>query len=100
MAKSLVKIGRGEGSRIVRYLKETRAEVGRVTWPTRQQAIRLTLIVLAVTTALAIVLALVDYVFGWVLSRILAFDAIATSVVLLLLVGGGVWWAVAGRRRA
>jgi preprotein translocase subunit SecE len=100
MAKTLAKIGKGEGSRIVRYFKETRAEIGRVTWPTREQGIRLTLIVLAVTTALAAVLALVDYLFAWVMSRVLAYDVIVIAVVLLILVGGGAWWAVVGRRRA
>ena len=100
MAKSLVKIGKGEGSRIVRYFREMRAEIGRVTWPTRAQATRLTLIVLAVTTALAVILALVDYVFGWLMSRILAFDVIVISIALVLLVGGGAWWAIVGRRRA
>ena len=100
MAKTLLKLGKGEGSRIVRYFKETRAEVGRVTWPTRAQATRLTLIVLAVTTGLAIALALVDYIFGWSMSRILAFDAIVISIALVLLVGGGAWWAIVGRRRA
>ncbi|MHB0876607.1 MAG: preprotein translocase subunit SecE [Anaerolineae bacterium] len=100
MAKTLAKLGKGEGSRIIRYFKETRAEIGRVTWPTREQATRLTLIVLAVTAALAAVLALIDYVFAWMMSRVLAFDVIVISVLLVLLVGGGAWWAVVGRRRA
>jgi preprotein translocase subunit SecE len=49
---------------IVRYFKETRAEIRKVTWPTRQEATNLTLIVLAVTVAMAIFLGAVDYVFA------------------------------------
>jgi preprotein translocase subunit SecE len=53
----------GANSRIVRYLKETRAELRKVTWPTRQEATNLTLIVLAVTFAMAVILGAVDFVF-------------------------------------
>jgi preprotein translocase subunit SecE len=48
---------------LVRYLKETRAEVRKVSWPTREEATNLTLIVLAVTIAMAIFLGLVDFIF-------------------------------------
>ncbi len=48
---------------LVRYLKETRAEIRKVSWPTREQAINLTLIVLAVTIAMAIFLGAVDLIF-------------------------------------
>ncbi len=48
---------------LVRYLKETRAEVRKVSWPTREEAINLTLIVLAVTIAMAIFLGAVDFIF-------------------------------------
>lgn len=85
--------------RIVRYFKETRAEVGRVSWPTRSQALRLTGIVLAVTTALAVALALVDYLFAWFISRLLAFDVIVMGVTLVILLGGGIYWGLVGRRR-
>lgn len=50
-------------NRIVRYFKETRAELRKVTWPSRQETIRLTAIVLAVTIAMAVFLGLVDYAF-------------------------------------
>lgn len=49
---------------LIRYFRETRAELRKVTWPTREQAIRLTLIVLAVTTFMAILLGAIDYVFA------------------------------------
>jgi preprotein translocase subunit SecE len=51
-------------NRLVRYFKETRAELRKVSWPTRQQATNLTLIVLAVTIVMAIFLGVVDFVFA------------------------------------
>jgi preprotein translocase subunit SecE len=44
-------------------LKETRAELKKVNWPSRQEATNLTLIVLAVTTFMALLLGLIDYIF-------------------------------------
>ncbi len=49
---------------LVRYFKETRAELRKVTWPTREEATNLTLIVLGVTVAMAAFLGLVDYIFA------------------------------------
>ena len=93
---------RGEGlvTRVKAYVKETRAEIGRVTWPTREQALRLTGIVLAVTAALAAFLALVDYLFAWFISRILAFDMIAIAVAAVLAVAAVVWWFMGRRSRS
>ena len=66
MAKTKGKAAKREGliDRIVRYLKETRAEIKKVTWPTRQEAINLTGIVLAVTIFMATLLALLDFLFS------------------------------------
>ena len=50
-------------NRFIRYLKETRAELRKVTWPTRQEATNLTLIVLGVSFAMALMLGAVDFVF-------------------------------------
>ena len=45
---------------VVRYLRETVAELKRVSWPTRQEATKLTLIVLATTAAMSAFLGIVD----------------------------------------
>lgn len=50
-------------SGIVRYLKEVRAEVRKIVWPSQRTAINLTLIVLAVTVFMSILLGVVDWVF-------------------------------------
>jgi preprotein translocase subunit SecE len=49
--------------RIKNYYQDTRAELKRVVWPTRQEALRLTLLVVAVTVALGVALGIVDFMF-------------------------------------
>jgi len=48
-------------NRIVRYFRETRAELRKVTWPSREEALRLTGIVLATTVGFSLFLGIVDY---------------------------------------
>ncbi|MBN2387630.1 MAG: preprotein translocase subunit SecE [Anaerolineales bacterium] len=45
---------------LARWWRETIGELRKVTWPTRQEALRLTAIVLVVMTGMAIFLFLVD----------------------------------------
>lgn len=49
---------------LTRYIRETRAELRKVVWPTRDEAWRLTAIVLGVTAAFAFFLWAVDSVFS------------------------------------
>lgn len=49
---------------ITRFLRETRSELRKVTWPSRQEATNLTVIVLAVTVTMAASLGLIDYLFS------------------------------------
>ncbi|MBI2624219.1 preprotein translocase subunit SecE [Candidatus Parcubacteria bacterium] len=57
--------------RIVTYLKESRAEFARVNWPTRQQTIRYTLIVVGFSLAMAAFLGGVDALFAVVVKEVL-----------------------------
>ena len=57
--------------RIVRYLKEVRAEVRKIIWPSRRSTANLTGIVLAVTVSMSIALGLVDWVFTQVFGLII-----------------------------
>ena len=56
---------------IVRYFKETRAEIGKVIWPTREEGTRLTVVVLIVTTIAALVLFAVDSFFSYLVTLFL-----------------------------
>lgn len=60
MTKAVVK----KDNVIIRYLKETRAELRKVHWPTRKEAINLSLIVLGVTLFMAALLGAIDYLFA------------------------------------
>lgn len=64
---------KSEGNAIARYVRETRGEMRKVTWPTRDEATRLTLIVLAVTAAFAVFLGLVDLAWSTVLEQLVRF---------------------------
>ena len=57
---------------IQRFLRETIGELRKVTWPTPQEAWSLTKIVLVVLAAMSIVLGLLDYVFSWLVTRLVA----------------------------
>jgi preprotein translocase subunit SecE len=72
VSKVTVQVGPKPENRIARYLKETRAELRKVSWPTRQQATNLTLIVLAVTVAMAAFLGAVDWLFANVIRLIVS----------------------------
>jgi preprotein translocase subunit SecE len=52
------------GNRLFRYFRETYYELRRVSWPSRSEAINLTIIVVVVTMALSIILGLVDWAFS------------------------------------
>lgn len=52
---------------IVSFLQESWSELGKVVWPTRKQAVRLTAVVLAVTLGVAAFTAALDYLFTQVL---------------------------------
>lgn len=54
----------GQPNAVTRYIRETRGEIRKVTWPTRQESWRLTAIVLGVTVATAIFLWFFDTIFS------------------------------------
>ena len=72
MAKTAVVEKKREPNAVVRYFRDTSAELRKVTWPTRQEARHLTTVVVIVVVVMAIALGLVDYGFsrliGWLVS--------------------------------
>lgn len=57
---------------IVRYLRETVAELRKVNWPTRQEATRLTFIVLVVVGVMSAYLGLADALFTRLIGLIIS----------------------------
>ncbi|HRF49587.1 MAG TPA: preprotein translocase subunit SecE [Anaerolineales bacterium] len=53
-----------EPNALVRYYRETRGELNKVVWPTRQEAMNLTAIVLGVIVVGSLFLGAFDYIFG------------------------------------
>lgn len=56
----------------IQFLKEVRAELNKVVWPTRQQTIRYTVIVVAVSLTIGLYLSILDQLFGNVITKIIA----------------------------
>lgn len=73
---------------IVRYVNDTRAELGRVTWPTWEETKNLTLVIVTVTLAMAIFLGTLDYLFQLVVAGIIVSDLIWTGLAVILFLAG------------
>lgn len=66
--KSGVSAGKvGLLARVRRFISETVAELGRCTWPTRPQLIESTILVVIAVVVLAVFVAGVDFVAGWLI---------------------------------
>lgn len=53
------------------FLKEVRTEMEKVSWPNRQQAIRLTLIVIAISIVVAIFIGGLDFIFAKIMELLI-----------------------------
>jgi preprotein translocase subunit SecE len=58
------KKGASSTNSVTRYLRETRGELRKVTWPTREESWRLTAIVIGVSAAMALFLWFWDFIFS------------------------------------
>lgn len=77
---------------LVRYFQETRVELKRVRWPTREEAWRLTRIVIIVTVSMTLFLWVMDVLFSWWLAKILEGNPWLIGLAFLILalaVGAG-----------
>ena len=101
-AKKKVKSGKKpkKENAIVRYLRETRAELRKVHWPTRQEAWNLTKVVLGVTVSMSLLLGLLDYIFALALQGIIGGSAITIGIVGVVAVASVVAVVILNRRTA
>ncbi len=67
MSKSLA-VKRRSGPRVFKFFKDVQTELSRVTFPTREEGIRLTSVVLVVTLAAAVSLYVLDLFFSYVIT--------------------------------
>jgi len=57
-------------NKLITFLKEVKLELKKVNWPTRQETIRYTLIVIGVSTGVAIFLGGLDFLFTIILDKL------------------------------
>ncbi|HMO56932.1 MAG TPA: preprotein translocase subunit SecE [Roseiflexaceae bacterium] len=55
---------------IVNPLRESRGEMRKVVWPTREEVIRLTIVVLVLSSAISVVLFSADSIYTWLLLQL------------------------------
>ena len=60
----------GDMEKVLDYIRESRAELKKVTWPTKQQMWYSTLVVIVVTFMVSVYLGLVDLLLTGVFSKI------------------------------
>lgn len=51
-------------SKLTAYIKESAAELKKVTWPTKKETYNYTLLVIGISLAVALFLGLLDYIFA------------------------------------
>jgi len=59
---------------ITRYVKDSFQELEKVTWPTKNQAVKLTAIVFVFVLITAVFLAFADFAFNWIYTYILTLN--------------------------
>ena len=55
--------------KITTFLKEVKVELKKVNWPTKQETIKYTLIVIGVSLTVSIFLGGLDFIFTWLLNK-------------------------------
>ena len=59
------------GAKTITFLKEARIELKKVVWPSRKEATKLTVIVIAVSIVTAVFFGMLDLFFSWGLEKII-----------------------------
>jgi len=69
---------------VLRYFRDTRAELRKVTWPTREEAWKLTLIVLGTVLVMSIILGAADFIFGKIMQGIIVGNLVWVAVGVII----------------
>ena len=62
----LVFMATAKGREVREFLYEVRFELRKVVWPTRDETVRTTLVIIAITIVLSLLLGLIDLILKWV----------------------------------
>jgi|SRR5690554_3960757 len=60
-----------KGAEFFSFLREADVERRKVVWPTRNETLQTTLVVIVITIIVAILLFLMDSLFGWIVRRLI-----------------------------
>ena len=75
MRRSATGIGKGMSDRLpsprLQSIRETISELQKVVWPSREEAVRLSVMVILVSIAIGFLLGLIDAAFGFVIDGLL-----------------------------
>ena len=63
---------RGVPARFVAFLRDVRAEIGKVTWPTRDEIRKATIVIVLFVTTLGLAIGMMDTILQLVLVRMVA----------------------------
>lgn len=55
--------------KFIQYLKDSRIELKKVVWPTKNETINLTLLVILISLGVAFFLGLIDWILNFILGR-------------------------------
>ena len=61
-----------QGVRARHFLQSVRVELRKVVWPTRQEAVRMTMIIIAIVIAISIAIWGVDTLFLWLIGKVVS----------------------------
>lgn len=68
MSRAPGRLAERSGGRFLKFFKDMKAELAKVTFPTREEGTRLTTVVMIVTLAAAAVLYVLDLVFSYAIT--------------------------------
>jgi preprotein translocase subunit SecE len=71
VAKANKKVARKQENAVQRFIRETMGELRKVSWPSRQEATNLTIVVLIVIVAMSTFLGVLDFLYTRFFSLIL-----------------------------
>ena len=98
MAKTKQNVKSAKQNAVVSYLQGTRAELRKVHWLTRDEALNLTKVVLAVVTGMALFLGFLDFLFAKELGGLINGDTIAIVAAAVSGVAGAIAYVLIKRQ--
>lgn len=58
-------------NKVVNYIKESKDELKKVVWPTKQELVRHTLIVIVISLVMAVFLGIFDFIFAEIVEKVI-----------------------------